>query len=239
MNIEGQRFTAPCRTKMDPNGFTLMEILIAIVIFGIVAATVFASYRAIFDQTEQMESDASRYAMAKNCLDRMVMDLSALYVSVPPFYTPTTFNEEPDPFRLVSEEGSGSHSKIGQLQFTSREHLPMGGDTEKGIARIVYYEDEARDQKPFIRRSDNLYPFKEFEKNENDPVLCKEVLSLTFTFKDAESENHETWDSESRQFKFATPRAVGIHLEVGEKDRAVILSTQVTLPLFRDETEEK
>lgn len=211
----------------------------AIVIFGIVAATVFASYRAVFHQTEQLEAGASRYAMGKSCLDRIQMDLFGLYISMPPLYTPPSFNSDPDPFRIVGEQTSGALSRIAQLQFASREHLPFGGSNEKGVARIVYYADESRGQGPRLRRADDLYPFKAFEKSDNDPILCNDVLSLTFSFKDAEGEEHESWDSESRQFKYATPKAVGIRLELGDKDDSVVFSTRVTLPVYRIETQER
>jgi len=62
-------------------GFTLIEILIAIFILGLVLATVYASYSGILKTSHQMEEEGNIYKMARTSMDRMIKDLSSLQSS--------------------------------------------------------------------------------------------------------------------------------------------------------------
>lgn len=62
---------------MNHRGFTLIEILIAVAILGIVLSTVYASYRGTFRIIHDARSDAEIYTMARNALDRMARDLQS------------------------------------------------------------------------------------------------------------------------------------------------------------------
>ena len=71
-------------TRNPSPGFTLLEILIAIFIFAIIITTIFASYRIVFSNTDTINKDITSYEMARNCLNRMIMDLQSVHVSLPP-----------------------------------------------------------------------------------------------------------------------------------------------------------
>ena len=78
---------SPASSTLHPTaGFTLMEILLAFLILAIVVTTILGSFNAVFSTTETLESSGNYYDMAKNCLNRMSLDLAALYVIQPPFY---------------------------------------------------------------------------------------------------------------------------------------------------------
>jgi prepilin-type N-terminal cleavage/methylation domain-containing protein len=69
-------FQRPCSC-----GFTLVEILIAIFILGLVMATVYVSYSGILKTSHQLEEEGNIYKMARMSMDRMIKDLSALQTS--------------------------------------------------------------------------------------------------------------------------------------------------------------
>jgi len=83
------------------NGFTLMEILLAFLILGIVLTTVLASFNAVFSTTDTLNSSSRFYEMAKSCLNRMTLDLEAFYALQPPLYKKPEFDDPPDPYRFV------------------------------------------------------------------------------------------------------------------------------------------
>ena len=66
-------------------GFTLIEILLAFLILAIVLTTLMTSFNAVFSTTDALENSSKYYDMAKNCLNRMILDLDAVYVPQPPF----------------------------------------------------------------------------------------------------------------------------------------------------------
>ena len=65
------------RPETNARGFTLMEILLAFLILGIVVTTILASFNAVFSSTDSLKNSARYFDMAKNCLSRMALDLEA------------------------------------------------------------------------------------------------------------------------------------------------------------------
>ncbi|MBW2192483.1 MAG: prepilin-type N-terminal cleavage/methylation domain-containing protein [Deltaproteobacteria bacterium] len=222
---------AICRSN---SGFTLFEILIAIFIFALVIATVFGSYNFVFSNAEGMVEGVSTYEMAKNCLDRMTIDLRSGYVAMPPAYTPPEMETPPDDHRIVGEIVDVENVPFSRLRFTALSHLLLEGNVRDGIAEIYYYVQPSEDGGFVLKRSDNLYPYPSFEENAADPVLCENVKSITFLFYDQEGAEYDIWDSDSDAFGYATPRAIRIRLEVGGESATHLFETMVTIPVYRE-----
>jgi general secretion pathway protein J len=220
--------------KSCRNGFTLLEILVAIFIFAIVATTIFGSFNAVVGNVAEIEASAAKYDMGKTCLNRIVSDINALYISLPPEYTPPKFNENPDLYQLLGEKDTIGESRFSKLRFVADAHLPMEGDRRTGIARIVYYVQQTKEGTHVLRRSDVLYPFGEFEENDLDPILCENLSGLDFIFYDNEGKEYEDWDSDSVDTGYATPDAVKITLKIGDPPDELILQTLVTIPVRRE-----
>lgn len=217
-------------------GFTLVELLLAIVILSLVVTTVLASYNAVFSTTEVLKNSSNIYEMAKNCLKQMTVDLESIYIIRPPIYRPPEFDEEPSDFRVIGLSKDLSGTGFAKLRFTSRTHLPLENSQRRGIAEIVYYIQAQEDGSQVLKRSDILYPYPEFEEKGTDPTLCEHVKSLAFTFLDVDGSENDSWDSESDAFDYATPRAIGIELEIGDETRSHTFKTLVELPVYREIT---
>ena len=56
-------------TPLTENGFTLLEIMVAIFIFAIVITTVFGSFRAVFSSAGAVGGDVAVFESARTCLD--------------------------------------------------------------------------------------------------------------------------------------------------------------------------
>ena len=222
------------RIQLPAAGFTLLEIMIAIFIFAVIVTTIFGSYRTVFSNADTIDQEITSYEMARNCLNRMIMDLQSVHVSSPPGYTPPDFDDPPDPFRIVGEttdiEGNGFH----WLRFTSLAHLPLGKSRPGGIVEIVYYVQGTDDAGFVLKRADNSYPFQDFEEKASDPVLCEDVKALTIKYLDQESEEYDVWDSDDETYEYATPAAVKIKLELETGSGSVLFETMVTLPVMRE-----
>lgn len=226
------RLKAPPRSA---SGFTLMEVLIAILIFGIIVTTIFASHRAVFVSAPIVESNIDLYEMAGTCLGRIALDLRSIYITQPPLYQKPEFNAEPDPYRLVgSAEGGDSTPR---LRFTSLAHLPMEQSRREGVAQIAYYETSAGEDLVQLRRADSLYPYPAFEAQEKDPILCDMVKRLEVNYLDQEGNEHEYWDSESDEFDYATPAAIHFLIEFVRNGTTSVFETRVTLPVVREALE--
>lgn len=217
-------------------GFTLLEILIAIFIFAIIITTVFASYNSIFSGAETMDQDIKSYEMAKSCLNRMIIDLESIYVSLPPQFKPPEFDDQPDPYRIVGDSVYLKTTEFPKLRFASLSHLALSGKTENGIAEIVYYAQDTEERGFVLRRADSLEPYQPFEEKSSDPVLCEGIESLTFKYYDQEGEEYDLWDSDAEDWRYATPKTISIKLELGGSG-SLLFETMVTLPVHREKIE--
>jgi general secretion pathway protein J len=217
-----------------PKGFTLFEIMVAIFIFAIVITMLFGSLGVVLSGTKAIKERVDLAETAKICIERMVSDLQSIYLELPPAYLPPEFDAPPDPYRIVGDKTDVNTVDFSRLRFTSHAHLPFKQDhASDGIAEIVYYVQEDDDGSIVLRRSDRLYPYKEFEENESDPLLCEAIRSLEFKFYDEEGEEYDNWDSESPDFKYATPRAIGLLLETGNDSASETYDTRVSLRVYR------
>lgn len=214
-------------------GFTLLEIMVAIFIFAVVITTVFGSFRVVFSSADAVGSDVTRFETARTCLTRMSTDLTALHVTLYPRYRVPEFNDPPDPYRLVGDSTDVAGDTFGRLRFASQAHLRLNGDTRQGVCRIVYYVHQRGEKSLVLRRSDTLYPFPEFEESEDDPILCDQILALQFGYVGADGDAVETWDSESEDNEYTTPRSIEIRLTVGTPDRPTTFTTRVPLYAYR------
>ena len=214
-------------------GFTLMEILLAFLILGIVVTTVLASFNAVFSTTDTLNNSSRYYDMAKNCLNRMTLDLEALYVRQTPLYKKAEFDDPPDPYRIAGSTTDFGGTSFATIRFTSRAHIPLEKSIRDGIAEIIYYVQARNDDQMVLKRADHLYPYPEFEENGGDPVLCNNLKSLIFKYFDAEGSEFDEWDSDSDEYGYATPAAISIQLEIGDETRSYDFETTVNLAVQR------
>jgi general secretion pathway protein J len=220
--------------QLPASGFTLLEIMIAIFIFAVIVTTIFASYRTVFSNADIINKDITSYEMARNSLNRMIIDLQSIHLALPPDYAPPDFDDPPDPFRIVGEATNIKGSDFPWLRFTSLAHLPLGKSRSGGIVEIVYYVQGTDDAGFVLKRADNSYPFQDFEEKASDPVLCEDVKALTIKYLDQEGEEYDVWDSDDETYEYATPAAVKIKLELETGSGSVLFETMVALPVMRE-----
>jgi general secretion pathway protein J len=219
---------------MSRIGFTLLEIMISIFIFGIIFTTIFLSYNTVYSNSGSIAVDVYAHEMAKRCLNRMIEDIQSAFVAMPPEYAPPGFDDPPDPYRFVGDDTRIDSKDFGRLRFTALAHLPLDKDTRKGIAEIVYYVQKTNDGHFVLRRADHLYPYKPFQENKNDPILCEHIHSLRFMYYDNENMPHPEWNSDTDEFRYSTPRAIGIAFELdGHGASPLRFETSIRIPVYR------
>jgi general secretion pathway protein J len=210
---------------MRAKGFTLIEILIAVFILGIVLSTVYASYTGTFRTIRATETDAELYGMARTVLERMTRDLEAVALWKGAF----TFAARP--YYLGDRE-------FTRLTFRSTAHIAFSEKEETaGIAVIEYGVEEGTEKEGYaLFRSDSLHRDPEKEAAPTGGfLLCDRVETLTYRFFDSAGKEYETWDNgDDEAQKKKAPAMVEIRLGlVNEKDREhpFPFMTRVRLPL--------
>lgn len=220
-------------------GFTLVEILLAIFIFSILVSTVFGSFAVLSDGAEILKTDTGLHQAARAGLARITQDLRQIHFALPPQYTKPGFNDDPHEYRLEGGQADVGNADFDQLRFASLAHLSFQGDPRLGIARIIYYPSERTPDNWVLRRANHLYPYPDFEPNEQDPIVCEDLLAFKLTYFDVEGSDFERWDSESDDNDYASPRSIAVMLKTGSEERSVTLTTRVDLPVYRAPLEDE
>jgi len=212
--------------KPRSGGFTLVEIMIAILILGLVLSTVYAAYSSTMKVVRDIEYEGHLYKMARTAMDRMVKDLSSLQLSA-------------GFFDLRAEKKILSNREFYSLSFWSASHLAFGENEGEGRpAAISYYVEEDEGGESFsLRRSDFAGAKPAQEKNISGGfVVCQSVDSLSLKFYDATGRESESWDSSSfsADQKGKAPVAVKIELalvNINDKEKPYKFMTKVFLPV--------
>jgi general secretion pathway protein J len=229
-------------------GFTLVEVLVAVTIFGMVITTLLVTFNAVITRVDPVTAAMDQRQAAVTAMDRITADLGALHLATGPAYRlPDMEKEEtgPDPFRFVSDTLFVQGERFSRLRFASFEHLDLTGTRPGRIGVIQYYVTEADEGGRELRRSDTGLRFHDpvapdfSAADPRDPVLCERVLEFETLFMDWAGETRDTWHSDAPESGFSTPRGVIIRLRAGDEHRSEHLETTLVLPLFRKPLEEK
>jgi len=215
---------------VNRKGFTLIEILIAVLILGIVLTTVYASYTGTYRIVRETGTDAEIYGMARSAMERMSRDLQSLS----PYRGAFTFTAKP--YRLGDRE-------FVRLLFRSSAHIAFTArEFPEGIAVIEYGVEEGTEKEGYsLLRSDSLFRDPSREEAAGGYLLCERIEGLTYRFYDGEGKEYETWDSasETGNQKKMAPAAVAIRLSLvneSDRERPHLFMTHVRLPFHRPET---
>jgi general secretion pathway protein J len=223
-------------------GFTLVEVLVAVTIFAIAISTLFGSFNIVISNVDPIKAGLDNYEMGQNTMDRIQKDLMSLCLTRDPIYTQPGLEgfDDPDRFRFVSKKIFLAGNSFSQLRFASFEHLAFDKDQKNRIGIIKYYVESSEDGTIVLKRSDigSVFYNEAIEYNtKNDPVLCEKIKSFELVFIDQEGNTYENWDSDSSNFDFSTPYSITIKLEIGDQKKTDFFTTTIILPILREKNE--
>lgn len=206
------------KTKGD-GGFTLVEVLVAILIVSIVLSTIYASYSGTFKIAKSSEYAEKVYDMMRITADRMIQDIESL--------TPQKNSYE----LLLS--ASEVTSESGQIEFISSAGLSYTDGRSTANARIRYYltkESEGEGYSLWRSDSASINTFKEGSSPKGF-LLCNRLKSIRYTMFDQSGMQYDTWSSVSRSGK--VPASVLIRFEFlneNENNEPYKFMTRIAIP---------
>jgi general secretion pathway protein J len=223
----------------DRAGFTLLEILLAMVIFAVVLSTLYAAYTGTFRNMDETESQADIYRMARISLERITEDLESAYI--PPLaVTPEPGVEELQPAPFVGEDVQISDRSADTLLFFSRAHLVFDEEevnTTNGRISYDVRESEEGEDVFVLYRSDTPGFEEGPEQGTDGLILCEGLHAVDFTYYDDEGNGYDRWDSANGEFKDKLPVMVSIVLEFvdkGNPEAPLKFVSSVVLPMARE-----
>lgn len=221
----------------NTRAFTLMEILIAILIFFIVISTLFSSFNAFIISSEKVKQAVAHSEKIRTVFKRISLDLESIYVLQPPRYRKPEFNSDPDPYRFEGEEVTLGQGVVSQMRFPSYAHTGFGSDQRTGVARIVYYVKENKDKQYDLYRADSLAPFPEEQESCSDPVLCTDISGFEVVYRDREGEAYKSWNSEDEAVDYTFPASIDFKITFGTGEANQVFEVSIALVSGRDPIE--
>jgi prepilin-type N-terminal cleavage/methylation domain-containing protein len=187
--------TAPdTRAPISRNGFTLLEILLALSILATVLSTVFASYTGTFRVVSETESQAETYEMARIAFERILEDFESSYP--PPEQSETSEADEEEALELTGDL---------PLSIFSRAHVVFTEeDRSRASTKITYDVGKGDEGQGWIlyRRETPWGVDEASEEGEKRQPLCEKLFSddtpFTFISYNAAGEEMDNEDASSK-----------------------------------------
>ena len=193
-------------------GFTLIELVVAITILGIIMTIAYSSLNGILRSKKTLEDKRDLQAVAYAILNRMTRELQLAYSGVsimpPPNEKDIRYTSRTN---LIGERGSLANGlradKITFLALEGGQYLPDGG-SHSGIVQISYRVEEnpdapqtsnaayylIRDETPYIRPYERAY-----ERTMTFPITSS-LVGLQFEYFKLDDETwHSVWDPEQHE----------------------------------------
>ena len=210
-------------------GFTLIEILIAILILGVVLSTVYAAYTGTFRMIRISEDNRDLYGMGRMTMHRMIQDFN----NMSPYR---------GKFEFYAKRTGFGNQTFPRLLFTSTVNLDLSGQkSPAGISTIEYVVEEDREQEGFVlMRAETIHREQETDEQKGFKTigfpLCNRIHSLNYKFYDLAGKEHETWDSRanSEVQKGRTPVIIAVELNLvnpDNQDHPFKFTTKIYLPV--------
>jgi general secretion pathway protein J len=214
---------------VNNRGYTLIEILVAVLILGIVLSTIYASYTGTFRIIGEIQYDSEVYGMARSTLERMARDLQSVALWRGAFTFKTKIN-------------TLGHREFTHLIFRSSAHIAFGDKEPPDGVSVIEYGVEEGNEGYVLSRSDSLFRDPEKESSPAERfLLCSRIEALTYTFYDESGKESGSWDSGTKAAgvqKNRAPAAVLIRLNLineTDRNRPHRFMIRVRLPFNRPE----
>lgn len=218
------------RQSRGQRGFTLVEVLIAVVIFAVVIGAVYGSHQATFRVVHGSLRQLADGVGGRAALERLGEDLQAL-VPGPAGY-------------LRGEEESLAGGRAHRIAFVSAAHLPLRlDDFSSGNSLIEYWleTDEKSGLQNLYRRASALLPGEGGSTLSAGKryLLCSGLREFRLNYIDAEGGSHDNWQSRIGEIVEADnidrepallPRLITIELRFLDKrqtEGSLVLTTAV------------
>lgn len=212
-------------------GFTLVEILIAIAIFAVVISTVYGSYRATFHIIHGTETRLEVANSARIVLDRLADDLASIVTG--------------PGGRFTGERHDYSGARGDSLSFVSASHLVLNKtDILNGHSLVEYTAElDPKTNLLDLYRSDVvLLPGTILDEEKvKKHIICRGLKEIGFTYLGRDGNDSEEWQvAEIKppvfgQVQTASPFPALVYVELRfgeakEKDGDTVFRTAINLP---------
>ena len=211
-------------------GMTLIEIMIALAIMGLMLALAWTSISNTSSAKRDVEAEQERHHELRVALSRVVEDLQSAYLSK---------NEDEAATHRRTLMVGKSGGKVPDLRFSTLAHRVLWADANESDATVVTYmamdDREKPSQTNWVRREQRRMSNKQPDEEPSElDIVIRDIEEVKFEFWDWKDEEwQDSWDTTSSDGeKGRLPLRVRITVKVKlPSGSEVTLSTQARVLL--------
>lgn len=225
--------------KQRQSGFTLVELVIALGIFGIVMTVAYLSLTSITEAKQTLDDTRDVGQVADAVLSRMTRELQLAFAGLPLMPPPDNLGTPySSKVNLIGEEDSLPNGMPGDritfLAMEGGQYLPDGG-AHSGVVQISYRAERdpdkpSNEESYYLVRQETPYtrPFdKAYQKTMIFPVT-RDLVSLQFRYLE---KNGDAWTGTwGKDANVNLPRLVHFTLQI-RSPRGSIETFSTSVPL--------
>jgi prepilin-type N-terminal cleavage/methylation domain-containing protein len=200
-----ERFPACPPVMGFKNGFTLIEVMLAIAISVVIVGTVYVTFYQSHKVTTTVAAQTEVYQMARLCLDRMMKDLTCIYFS--PYLIldedlkkNEKANELAQKYRFIGKNENDGTNDTDRIYFTTTSGIGLG-DIDGIVNEVDYELKEDPDNKGLyflMRREDNKPHDGITDPGKNPGMeIAENVVSMNIVYYDKSGKESDDWDATS------------------------------------------
>jgi len=209
------------RARQEEGGFTLVELLLALFLFALIAGVIFAAFAAVASGVEKGRQHIEIYRVGRVALLRMAQEVGA--AMPPPIGSGMGFQGK------KNADGAAGHDRIDFLTVPYRRYSDKVPNYE--LCHVAYYvADNLQGKTALFREEDCSGKEDERRERASQLELTDLAVGLEITYYDAEKD-YEEWPP-NRDDQSLLPCRVRLALTLRDAlqyERAFI--TTVALPM--------
>ena len=164
---------------MRARGFTLLEVLVAVVVFGIISVLAYGGYNQLIQQSDIVERSASRTRVIQSTVQRMTEDFAML---------------EPRPIREPIGESLEPALRAGGTRVETLADLTRSGWTNPaGLSRSTLQRVTYRLLDNKLERAYWTALDRTLSTEPTSAVMLDKVRAVSFRFMDQNQTWHDQW----------------------------------------------
>lgn len=193
-------------------GFTLIEVLLALSIFGVVMFVLYGAYTSNLEAVQIADENARVNQTARIVLELMRKDLLSAIVQVPGQGGNVRMG-------FIGKNGEVKGRPLDRIDFTTLSRISqVSGAGGLDPCEVGYFAEEQAEGSHFtLYRREDITPDEDLTQGGKKDSLTGMVAALDITYEDASGEKHEEWNMQPGAAAASLPVMVRIRLTLVDR----------------------